>query len=151
MIREDDSYVNSICMIANLSLTPQLLTNKIYLPGLITKADIWIQSEYSLYEGLTTGVEITNHANLWEYFDTYHDGESGKDVLVGTTLPPGFACLINCHKNEFFTQSIQAIKELSASPIRIPPLGCLDYNFIMFGIDQEEITRFNSSNYVIPK
>ena len=30
-------------------------------------------------------------------------------------------------------------------------MGCLDYNFIMYGIDQEESHKYGSSTYFLPK
>lgn len=83
-----------MCILANLSLKPQQITKEIELPGFIVKSDVWVQSEYQMYEGLTTGVKIVSHSNLSQYFDNYHRDQDGKDILLGTEIPPGFACII---------------------------------------------------------
>ena len=50
----------------------------------MVRSDVWVQSDYSLYEGATTSVEITNHENIFAYLDHYHRYEDGKDILFGT-------------------------------------------------------------------
>ena len=42
------------------------------------------------------------------------------------------------------------MKQLKNHALRLPPLGTLDYNTIMFGANQEEEQKFKISNYVIP-
>lgn len=34
--------------------------------------------------------------------------------------------------------------------IKLPPLGPLDYNLIMYGVEEEEKARFNFTNYYVP-
>lgn len=58
-------------VIVNLSTEAQSFQTSVKLPGVIHRADIWIQSEYKMDEGFTTDVNITNHSNLNEYFDCF--------------------------------------------------------------------------------
>ena len=51
IIREGQDHEGSVCVIANLSTLPQKLPDGIELFGEIVDADIWVQSEFTLYEG----------------------------------------------------------------------------------------------------
>jgi hypothetical protein len=62
-------------VIANLSKSSQKFSNPIRLPGVICSADVWVQSSYSMYQGLTTDVEIINSSTLIEHFDVYFSNE----------------------------------------------------------------------------
>lgn len=54
VIREPVDHLESICVIANLSKKSVTLSSEIILTGNIIESDIWLQSELSVYEGLTT-------------------------------------------------------------------------------------------------
>lgn len=41
-------------------------------------------------------------------------------------------------------------RELRDTEIKLPPLGPLDYNLIMYGVEPEEQARFNSTNFYLP-
>lgn len=51
-------------MIANLSTKEEPLSKEIGLVGSITSKDIWLQSDFSIYEGLTTQSDVANSANI---------------------------------------------------------------------------------------
>ncbi len=53
VIREPVDHLESICIIANLSTQETTLPSEIGLVGSITDCDLWLQSELSVYEGLT--------------------------------------------------------------------------------------------------
>lgn len=54
VIREPIDHIESICIISNLSKEEAPLTEEIGLTGVILDCDVWLQSELSIYEGLTT-------------------------------------------------------------------------------------------------
>jgi len=64
-----------VCIIVNLSKSAQSFNNPVKLPGKIYKTDVWTQSDYSMYEGQITDVEIVNHTNINEFFDVYFNAE----------------------------------------------------------------------------
>lgn len=151
IFRENESNTESICVVVNLSTEEEVLKEEITLPGLLKSGQVWRQTDLSLYEGLTTQSEVVKTENLLEYFDILYDGSAKRHILKGTTLPPGFACLVECSKPEEELEAIEAARELVGKPINLPPLGALDYNMILFGTAKEEETRFGQSNYSIPQ
>lgn len=58
-----------MCVIANLSTKPQKLPDGIELFGEIVNSDIWVQSEFTLYEGFCFISEIVHSRSLREFFD----------------------------------------------------------------------------------
>jgi hypothetical protein len=66
---------------------------------MVSNCEIWRQTEFSLYAGQTTESEIVYTKNILEYFDVNYDEEEKKDYLVASSIPAGFACLIQCKKN----------------------------------------------------
>ncbi len=85
-----------MCAIANLSTQTQRFSNAIELPGKIVDANVWKQSQFSIYEHHISVSEIASTKNLREYFDIAFSEEKGKDLLFTNELPAGFGCVIEC-------------------------------------------------------
>lgn len=99
IIREGEDHEGSVCVIANLSTRPQKLSpDGIELFGEILNADIWHQSEFTLYEGHLFSSEIVHSRNIKEYFDIVFNKEKGSHVLICNEVPVGFSCVIECRK-----------------------------------------------------
>ena len=56
--------------------------------------------------------------------------------MIANFLPPGFGCIIECKKTEMVSQAIKSIREMRDYEIKLPPLGALDYNLIMYGVEE---------------
>jgi hypothetical protein len=97
-MREKKHTREAICVLANISTETQVLKNPIKLPGVIERADIWVQSTQNRCDGFTIDVNIYNSQCLDEYFDYYFSEDDQKDILLANTLPPGFGCVIECKK-----------------------------------------------------
>ena len=59
--------------------------------------------------------------------------------------------MIHCRKKKITEEIIKSVNELCRIPIKLPDLGALDYNLLMFGVNSEELARFGQANYVLPK
>jgi hypothetical protein len=82
IIREGEDHEGSVCVIANLSTQPQKLPGSIELFGKIVQSEIWVQSEFTLYEGDTFTSEIVHSRNIREFFDVTFNKDKGNDCLV---------------------------------------------------------------------
>lgn len=148
MIRETNDHEKAVCIIVNLGDKAETLSRPIVLPGHYQNADVWYQTDFCQPKGVCTDVEIIHHNNVYEFFDIAENGD--KHSLVGSVIPPGFSCLIECTKSKHAIQAIRSAEEILKNPIKLPPMGALDYNLLLFGISREEETRFGESNYVLP-
>jgi hypothetical protein len=122
----------------------------VLLPGRIQGVDIWVQSGEGVKKGNILDVSIVNSSEVNEYFDVYFNESEQKDVLLANDLPPGFGCIIECLKTSTVERALTKVIGFPLGLINLPPLGPLDYNLIMYGVESEEQLRFNSTNYYLP-